>query len=58
MPLYAYHCLPCVLAVLEMRTMDERHDAPVCFNCKQPMKLIITPVAGIVKNPAVPRRTK
>lgn len=58
MPLYTYECAPCKATDMEMRLVDERHDTPICFRCKRAMKLVVTPVAGIVKNPAVPRRVK
>lgn len=58
MPLYAYECRDCKVQRTDMRTVVERNDGPWCDRCKRKMNLIISPVAGIVKNPAVPRRSK
>lgn len=58
MPLYEYRCTRCNGGTLEMRKIEERHDAPECWTCKRPMRLRVTPVAGVVKNPAVPRSPK
>jgi hypothetical protein len=41
-----------------MRTIAEREDGPSCDRCRQQMKLQISPVRGVVKNPAVPRSVK
>lgn len=57
MPLYEYAC-KCGAGKTEMRTVVERNDAPKCDRCVVPMALIVSPVMGIVKNPAVPRRNK
>lgn len=58
MPLYGYTCERCRATREEMRTIAEREDAPTCDRCRKPMKLVISPVTGIVKNPAVPRGSK
>lgn len=58
MPLYDYECAQCDTSTQEMRKIDERHEAPECYVCKQSMKLMLAPVRGIVKDPAVPRRVK
>lgn len=58
MPLYEYICAKCKSGQEAMRTVEAREIAPECFFCKVPMALIVSPVAGIVKNPAVPRRPK
>lgn len=58
MPLYVFECAICNSQRSEMRTIEERNDGPECDRCRWPMILVISPVAGIVKNPAVPRRSK
>lgn len=57
MPFYGYRCSDCDCTKLEMRTIAERNETPDCDRCKQPMDLEIAPVSGIVKNPAVARRS-
>lgn len=56
MPLYLYTCHRCKRTRSDMRTINERHDAPFC-DCGNKMILTPAPVAGIVKNPAVPRKS-
>jgi putative FmdB family regulatory protein len=58
MPLYDYHCDGCDRGKQEMRLMAEREDAPTCDQCGEQMKLQISAVRGVVKNPAVPRESK
>lgn len=58
MPLYSYTCADCDRTRQEMRLIADREDVLPCESCGQPMKLEISPVAGIVKNPAVPRGSK
>ena len=58
MPLYEYRCEKCRATDQGMRKIEERYEAPECFRCKQPMLLIVSAPAGIVKDPAVPRRLK
>lgn len=56
MPLYSYKCPLCGKERSDMRTIDARHDAPVCDKLGHGrMQLQIGATAGIVKNPAVPR---
>lgn len=55
MPLYQYRCEPCRAERSDIRLVAERHDGPACDRCGKQMTLTITPVPGIVKNPAVPR---
>lgn len=59
MPVYAYDCPKpgCFGRMVDMRSIDERHEGPLC-HCGTPMELRITPVFGVVKNPAVPRSSK
>lgn len=54
MPLYAYECAQCKQQRSDLRTVAERNDGPYCDRCKPPqqMTLVISPVRGIVKNPA------
>lgn len=58
MPLYEYRCEKCRGTDVGMRCIDARHVGPECFKCKQPMLLIVSAPAGVVKNPAVPRSPK
>ena len=56
MPLYTYQCPNCGAQRNEMRTVEDRNNGSRCYrSCKAKMVLVITPVAGIVKNPAVPK---
>lgn len=57
MPLYAYKCDVCKAEAQDVRKIDERHDGPRCHRCGAVMVLQVSPVAGIVKNPAVPRKS-
>ena len=56
-PLYVYRCEHCGAERADMRTIEARHDSPVC-RCHGPMVLIINAVRGIVKEPAVPKSWK
>lgn len=58
MPAYQYACQKCDTTRLDMRCVAERHDAPLCDRCRAPMTLVVSPVFGVVKNPAVPRGRK
>lgn len=58
MPLYSYRCKACGWQREDMRKVDERHDGPQCDRCRQLMRLEIDPVAGVVKNPAVPKGSR
>lgn len=55
MPLYSYECPPCNMTRYEMARIEDRHNGPKCYRCAREMKLILSPVAGVVRNPAVPR---
>lgn len=57
MPLYVYKCDVCKAEAQDVRTIAERHDGPRCHRCGAVMVLQVSPVAGIVKNPAVPRKS-
>lgn len=59
MPLYSYECTDskCYGRQRELRAVADRHIAPTCY-CGKQMKLRIEPVAGVVKNPAVPKATR
>ena len=58
MPIYEYKCVNCRRTRTEIRSIkDRRREAPTCV-CKAFMILTVSPVAGGVKNPAVPRRRK
>lgn len=57
MPYYTYQC-QCGALKGDVRTIDERHDGPTCHHCGEKMKLVVDAVRGIVRDPAVPRRTK
>lgn len=54
-PLYQYKCPNCGRQQEDIRCVADRQDAPQCHRCKQQTILLISPVAGVVKNPAVPR---
>lgn len=60
MPLYTYQCPWCNHQMERTRPIEERHAFLLCDNPKhkktRPMRLVIQPVAGIVRNPAAPRR--
>ncbi len=61
MPFYTYRCPRCGAETEEMRPMDDRNvERPLCENGDVPMvmDLVIAPVPGIVRNPAVPKRQK
>ena len=62
MPWYLYACPRCGVETEEMRPMDDRNtNLPVCYNGDVPidMEPVITPVAGVVRNPAAgPKRSK
>jgi len=55
MPLYQYKCQWCDRITEGMRTVQERGFTPECYFCGKATTLIVSPVRGIVKNPAVPR---
>lgn len=57
MPLYSYVCPSCGWGRTDIRTIEQRHEAPTCDRCRSVMKLVLDAVRGIVKNPAVPRRS-
>lgn len=57
MPLYVYVCSPCRKSRTDMRKIEQRHDGPKCDSCGQQMSLEIGATPGIVKNPAVPKKS-
>ncbi len=61
MPFYTYRCPRSGAEAEEMRPLDDRNvERPLCENGDVPMvmDLVIAPVPGIVRNPAVPKRQK
>lgn len=55
--IYVYVCPACGMAEEQIRKVAERNiRRPHCFICDRSMALDIQPVAGVVKNPAVPKR--
>lgn len=57
MPFYEYECPVCKARRGDMRCIAQRHDAPDCPQCRVQgrrveMKLLVSPVKGVVKNPA------
>lgn len=42
MPLYEYNCPSCGQAVEEVKTVSERNDNPVCCNCGEQTRRIIS----------------
>lgn len=61
-PTYEYACSSCGNRTRLNQRIEERNNGPLCTehrvgygSCGARMTLLISPVAGIVKNPAVPR---
>lgn len=54
-PTYEYACSSCADRTLDLRRIEDRAKGPPCSKGHGPMKLVISPVAGVVKNPAVPK---
>lgn len=54
MILYEYQCPNCGAVKSAQRKVENRHNGPKHCGSK-PMELLISTVAGVVKNPAVPR---
>lgn len=54
MPLYVYKCPRCEALREDIRTIEERHDGPLCDMCipVYKMELVLAPPMVIVKNPA------
>lgn len=58
MPFYEYACFNGHL-VAEMRRVKNRKKPLQCKRCDGKMKLVLSPVAGVVRDPAAgPRKTK
>ena len=55
MILYEYACPKCQFECAAARSMAKREDGPWCNRCQKQMKLQISAVRGIVKNPAAGR---
>lgn len=55
MPLYTYECPKCRKQTEMFRPICDRHLRVPC-DCGAAMELQISPVLGVVKNPAVPKR--
>lgn len=55
MPYYTYQCRTCSNLMSDVRTIPERHDSPQCYKCRGSTQLVLDPVRGIVKDPAVPK---
>jgi putative FmdB family regulatory protein len=59
MPLYTFQCPNCGAQREEMRTVEERGKGERCYrSCQATMRLVVTPVAGYVKDPAAPKSRK
>lgn len=56
MPIYSYRC-DCGQVREEIRCIKDRDKKLFC-DCGTPMRREQTPVTGIVKNPAVPKKVK
>ena len=60
MPIYEYRCPRCGQIQEAIRCIADRYDAPLCFEHPKAaveMQFVVSPVRGIVVDPAVPRRT-
>lgn len=60
-PIYQYECDSCGVDFTEIRCIADRNKRVLCpaSDCGRGSgKLVTAPVRGIVKNPAVPRKTK
>lgn len=61
-PIYLYECSICGKTLEEMRCIASRDSLPYCYcnvdhrGVANAMQRVVTPVKGIVKNPAVPRK--
>ena len=55
--MYLYACSACGRLREDIRCIAQRADGPTC-DCGKQMDLQMTPVTGIVKNPAVPKESK
>lgn len=52
--MYRYWCRKCRIGADGFAEVYRRHiDAPRCVRCNKKTKLLIQPVSGLVKNPAV-----
>ena len=58
MPVYEYRCPKCKAQFDDVRSVAEREYTPACYRCGAKTELVVSAVAGIVKNPAVPRGSK
>lgn len=57
MPIYEYHCARCDHVTSELRSMATRDKPAPCEKCGCASKRVVSATPGIVKNPAVPRKT-
>jgi putative FmdB family regulatory protein len=57
-PIYQYKCVDCGAVREEIRCVADRDRKINCLVCGTPARREQTPVTGVVKNPAVPRRNK
>lgn len=58
MPVYAYRCPCCGYASEEMRCIAMRDNRLACAVCETPMNREISAVAGVVRDPAVQKKTR
>lgn len=57
MPVYDYLCR-CGHMDMDIRCISDREQGPKCTQCGEQMKLTVSPVKGIVRNPAVAPKEK
>jgi predicted nucleic acid-binding Zn ribbon protein len=61
MPLFTYQCprSECQAEIKAMRCIADHANGPLCYRCgKAQMNQILDPTPGIVKDPAVPKKSK
>lgn len=58
MPIYLFLCTKCGNDEERILCVAERDKDQVCTKCDYSMLRLQTPVRGIVKNPAVPKKVK
>jgi putative FmdB family regulatory protein len=58
-PVYSYECPQCQAGCREIRCIADHEQGPTCYRCgKAQMKQVVEAPMVLVKDPAVPRKTK